>query len=76
MYEKPAQFTANKTRFKHYDWETHKDKYKHKIAARRICKFAYNAVVKTQKKRVLALQLWWYGLKDVNETILRFVRNV
>jgi hypothetical protein len=58
------------TYLNNYNWVTHKGRFKYKIAVRKINEFMYKFYIRIQKKRILALQLWRYGLQDVREIIL------
>jgi hypothetical protein len=64
-------YNFNNTRFVNYNWITHKDRFKYKIAVRKICGFMYKLYIRKQKERILALQLWRYGLQDVKDLILK-----
>ena len=67
----PIYYNFDETHFGNYNWITHKDRFKYKIAVRKICSFMYKLYIIKQKERILALQLWRYGLQDVKDLILK-----
>jgi hypothetical protein len=69
--DRPQLFNAKNTLFENYDFNTHKDKFKYRIAARRVCNFFYRNYIKKQKEKVLAVHLWRFGLGDVKDIVLR-----
>jgi hypothetical protein len=68
---KPLRCNLYKTHFGNYNWITHKDRFKYKIAVRKISNFMYKLYIRKQKECILALQLWRYGLQDVKDLILK-----
>jgi hypothetical protein len=72
---KPLYYNLYNTHFGNYNWITHKDRFKYKIAVRKICDFMYKLYIRKQKKRILALQLWCYGLQDVKDLILKKLKK-
>jgi len=71
----PIYYNFSNTRFTNYNWITHQDKFKYKIARRKINNFIYKFYIRKQKQRVLALHLWLFKLQDVKDIILKNLIN-
>jgi len=67
----PIYYNFDETHFGNYNWITHQNRFKYRIAVRKICDFMYKLYIRKQKERILALQLWRYGLQDIKDIILK-----